>query len=144
MLTTTRILSVLIFAAATGITAHAQTDATQEHAPKIELKLLFIGAAPDAQGKNTDRAARTRGFADFLGGEFTSVRVVARDGFDPQSTGDADVVLLDWSQTEVDISKMRELKSPLGARDAWSHPTVLLGSAGLLLAGPWQLKGAHG
>jgi hypothetical protein len=144
MSTTTRILSVLISAATASIMAHAQSGESQAQTPEIELRVLFVGTAPDTQGRAAARAARTRDFADFLGREFTSVGVVARDGFDPKRAVDADVVLLDWSQSEVDLDKMSELKSPLGPRDAWDHPTVLLGSAGLLLAGPWQVKGAHG
>jgi hypothetical protein len=142
--TTTRIISVLIAAATAGILARAQSGASQTQTAKIELRLLFVGTAPDAEGKAATCAARTRDFAEFLGREFKSVRVVARDCFDPQSAADADVVLLDWSQSDVDLDKMGELKSPLGPREAWTHPTVLLGSAGLLLAGPWQIKGAYG
>jgi len=136
------ILSALYAAAAAGLAPRAQVAAS--HPPKIALDVLFVGAAPDAPGKAADRAARTRDFVRFLGEEFESVRAAARDGFDPASVGDADVVLLDWAQSEVDLGKLGELRSPLGPRDAWAHPTVLLGSAGLLLAGPWQLKGAHG
>ena len=39
---------------------------------------------------------------------------------------------------------MRKLKSPLGRRDEWEKPTVLLGSAGLHLAVAWKLKGGSG
>ena len=39
---------------------------------------------------------------------------------------------------------MRKLKSPLGRRDEWEKPTVLLGSAGLNLAVAWKLKGGSG
>ena len=53
-------------------------------------------------------------------------------------------VLLDWSQSDVDLAKMAEITSPLGPRDQWTKPTVLLGSAGLLLAGPWELIGSYG
>jgi hypothetical protein len=53
-------------------------------------------------------------------------------------------VLLDWSQSDVDLAKMAELESPLGPREKWNTPTVLLGSAGLLLAAPWELIGSYG
>ena len=39
---------------------------------------------------------------------------------------------------------MRKLKTPLGLRDEWEKPTVLLGSAGLNLAVAWKLKGGSG
>ena len=53
-------------------------------------------------------------------------------------------MLLDWSQGDVDLMQRKTLKSPLGPRDNWSTPTVLLGSAGLLIAGPWQTNGSYG
>ena len=34
--------------------------------------------------------------------------------------------------------------SPLGNLDAWNTPTVLLGSAGHLIAGPWYVVGGAG
>jgi hypothetical protein len=39
---------------------------------------------------------------------------------------------------------MRILKAPLGTREDWKKPTVLLGSAGLNLAVSWKLKGGSG
>ena len=144
MRTPARVSACLIAAAAAVAPARAQDAASTERPPKVALRVLFVGTAPEAKGKCAERAARTRDFADFLGGAFESVRVAAREGFDPRSAAGADVVLLDWGQGEVDLARMNALKSPLGPREAWDHPTVLLGSAGLLLAGPWQLKGAHG
>ena len=37
-----------------------------------------------------------------------------------------------------------DLKSPLGERSRWNTPTVLLGSAGHLLAAPWKVFGGSG
>ena len=51
-----------------------------------------------------------------------------------------DVILLDWPQGE-ETREMRKLRSPLGKRDEWEKPTVLLGSAGLNLAVAWKLQG---
>ena len=51
------------------------------------------------------------------------------------------VSLLDWSQDE---SRVGDAKSPFGKLEDWSKPTVLLGSAGLLLATQWQLIGGAG
>ncbi len=39
---------------------------------------------------------------------------------------------------------MRKLTSPLGRREDWEKPTVLLGSTGLNLAVAWKLKGGSG
>jgi hypothetical protein len=44
-------------------------------------------------------------------------------------------------KTDKDI---RKAKSPLGKLEGWNRPTVLLGSAGLLLAGQWQNIGGAG
>jgi hypothetical protein len=37
-----------------------------------------------------------------------------------------------------------KVTSPLGKLEGWSRPTVLLGSAGLFMAGQWQLIGGAG
>ena len=98
---------------------------------RLPLHVLYVG----------NDKARAAAYADFLGQRFTKVRVLQRSGFDPSAARDADVVLLDWSQSETDVKNAR---SPLGPPDAWSKPTVLLGSAGLMMAGQWQLLGGAG
>jgi hypothetical protein len=132
--------------AAAAPTATNATNATNApRAAKVELKLLFVGANETAAtGAAATRAARTRDYVEFLKSEFTSVRAADRDHFDRKLVGDADVVLLDWSQAEVDLDHFATLASPIGPRDEWKTPTVLLGSAGLLLGVPWQLKGGFG
>jgi hypothetical protein len=50
-----------------------------------------------------------------------------------------DVVLLDWSQ-----ATSSTYISPLGDLESWDKPMVLLGSAGLMLAGPWSIIGGAG
>jgi len=50
-------------------------------------------------------------------------------------------VLLDWSQSD---SQLAKTPSPLGKIEEWSTPTVLLNSAGLLMAGQWQIIGGAG
>jgi len=72
---------------------------------------------------------------------FKQATVADRERFDPTVAKEADVVLLDWSQRDTDI---RSAKSPFGKLEDWSKPTVLLGSAGLLLAGQWQIIGGAG
>ncbi len=101
----------------------------------VALKVLYIGS------KETPRS---RGFAEFLKEHFAEVLVAHREGFEPAAAAHSDVVLLDWSQRDVDITRMAQLESPLGARDRWRKPTVLLGSAGLLIASPWNTTGAYG
>ena len=100
-----------------------------------ELDVLYIGAI---------ETPRAQSYEAFLTSHFASVRMADRDTFDPATVGDVDVVLLDWSQREVNLMKMSDIESPLGPREEWSTPTVLLGSAGLLIAGPWQTNGAYG
>jgi len=123
----------------------AGAGANREDDPpaRIDLSLLFVGTTKDV-GAVRGRAARTKDFVDYLRTQFDSVTAVDRSSFDPSLAEDADVVLLDWSQSEVDLGKWQQLPSPLGERDAWRHPTVFLGSAGLLMTAPWQLKGSHG
>lgn len=106
---------------------------TAQAAEKSALKVLFVGATDTPRGK---------AFADFLSERFETAKSVARDGFDPKSAADFDVVLLDWRQPDVkDIAKA---ESPLGPRDAWAKPLVLIGSAGLLIATPWETSGGYG
>jgi hypothetical protein len=108
-----------------GSTAHA--------AERIALKVLFVGA--------TD-TPRVKAFAEFLTERFETTKAVARDGFDPKTAADFDVVLLDWRQP--DVKDIATAESPLGPRDAWNKPLVLIGSAGLLIATPWETSGGYG
>lgn len=102
-------------------------------------RILFIG---DPQKQ------RAQVFAEFLRKHFEHVDVAARDGFNPLSARTADVVVLDWPQTELAIDSPGEtrpaLVCPLGSREHWSRPTVLLGSAGLVLSTQWKTKGGWG
>jgi hypothetical protein len=131
----------------------APTAPTAANAAKVDLRILYVGAtdaapaagaADAAKRRGGNAGARTRDYVEFLKSEFTSVRAADRDHFDRKLVGDADVVLLDWSQAEVDLDHFATLASPIGPRDEWKSPTVLLGSAGLLLGVPWQLKGGFG
>ncbi len=96
-----------------------------------ELSVLYVGSE------------RTAEFVPFL--KQNVVRVESRDrhNFNPSDAASFDVVLLDWPQNE-ESRDMRKLTSPLGARENWGRPTVLLGSAGLNLAVAWKLKGGTG
>ena len=96
-----------------------------------DLKVLYVG---------NERAAA---YVDFLTGKVARIEATTRNEFKVSDAAAFDVVLLDWPQGE-ETREMRKLKSPLGARDDWEKPTVLLGSAGLNLAVTWKLKGGSG
>jgi hypothetical protein len=100
--------------------------------PRLPLRVVYLG------NENTPRATE---FVDFLRTRFEQVAERNRDDLDLDSIGAFDVLLLDWSQSDSGSAKA---VSPLGSRDRWSMPTVLLGSAGHLLATPWQIIGGAG
>jgi hypothetical protein len=96
---------------------------------KSDLRVLYVG---------TPSSPRGEAYIKFLAAHFRRAEAADRDGFDPEKANGFDVVLLDWPQSE------REAKQPFGPRDSWAKPTVLLGSAGLLLARAWEVHGAIG
>lgn len=120
----------LIALAAIALAAFADMAAAVPlNAPR---RILFVG---------NEGTPRTEAFTGLLKKHFAEVSVADRKDFDPAIAADMDVVLLDWSQQ--DTMPPRSV-SPLGTREDWSKPTVLLGSAGHLLAGPWQVIGGSG
>jgi hypothetical protein len=128
----------LIFVLFAGV----PTVAAEVLKPPDPQRVLYVG------NRGTPRA---EAYARFLAEHFARVDVAGRDGFDPGSAAAADVVVLDWSQEDARPDGQlkfpypeRALKSPLGERAGWSRPTVLLGSAGHLLAAPWQVHGGLG
>ena len=96
-----------------------------------DLKVLYVGSE------------RESAFVGFLSGKVARIEARSRRDFQPRDAAPFDVVLLDWPQGE-ETREMRKLKSPLGRREEWAKPTVLLGSAGLNLAVAWKLKGGSG
>lgn len=94
----------------------------------IAKRIIYVGNV------GTERA---KAFEGFLRGHFAEVTVADVKSFIPSLAPKADVVLLDWSHDDPGSSDT----SPLGARDAWSTPTVLLSSAGRSLAVPWEIIG---
>jgi hypothetical protein len=98
----------------------------------LPLHVVYVG---------NSKSPRAADYEAFLKKHFKRVSVADRERFDPATAKAADVVLLDWSQSETDV---RKAKSPFGNLEDWHRPTVLLGSAGLLLAGQWQLIGGAG
>ncbi|MBI4661792.1 MAG: hypothetical protein HY735_23465 [Verrucomicrobia bacterium] len=99
-----------------------------------QLKVLYVGDAA------SPRAADFKAFLELNAGQ---AAVANRNGFDPRQAAGFDVVLLDWPQTGQQLDSPSH-KSPLGPRDQWVKPTVLLGSAGLNLAVAWMAKGGSG
>jgi len=99
-----------------------------------ELKVLYVG------DPGTPRAREFEGFLKLNCGK---VAVASRRGFQRDQAKDFDVVLLDWPQSSRE-NGAEPTRSPLGDREAWAKPTVLLGSAGLLTAEVWEVKGGFG
>jgi hypothetical protein len=99
---------------------------------RLPQRVLYVGNA---------KSPRAKEFAHFLRQHFARVEVAEREGFDPARARRADVVVLDWSQRD---PRTKPPTSPLGKRSAWDKPTVLLGSAGHLLAGSWEVRGGSG
>lgn len=96
-----------------------------------ELNILYIGKE------------RTSEYVRFLEENVAHVTAIDRAEFDAAYGASFDVVLLDWPQNRK-AHDMRNLISPLGKREEWSRPTVLLGSAGVNLAVSWELRGGIG
>ncbi len=99
-----------------------------------QLRVLYVGNA---------QSSRAADFKAFLSTNVAKVDVASRDGFDPATAKDFDVVLLDWSQGESQ-GNFPPKKSPLGRRENWHTPIVLLGSAGLHMSIVWEVKGGFG
>ncbi len=110
------------------------------------VSLCTVALALEKQGLRVLYLARndenrTEAFEEFLNEHFESVTVVAREKFKPEMARRFDVVVLDWPQSE---RLTGEYESPLGSLEDWNLPTVLLGSAGLQMAGPWNVIGGAG
>lgn len=101
---------------------------------RLPQRLLFVG-----QATHEERAAS---FERFLAGRFADVRRVTHETVTPEAVAGADVVLLDWRQDG--DTPMPPPRCPLGERNAWTKPTVLLGSAGLYVACLWKVNGGAG
>ncbi len=100
---------------------------------KLPLRVLYL--ARDGE------TIRREVFTSFLQERFEHVVTLPRRDFQTPKDEKFDVVLLDWAQDE---DRIEQYPSPLGKLESWSVPTVLLGSAGLLIAGPWQTVGGAG
>jgi hypothetical protein len=99
--------------------------------PTLPQRVLYIGhRGPD--------------FELLLKRHFAQTQTFSREAFKPAQAKDYDVVLLDWPQSEEARADRQGKSCPLGRREEWNKPTVLLGSAGLNLAVVWKLKGGSG
>jgi len=108
---------------------------------KMPLRVLYLA-------RDDDRRRETA-FAEFLAANFVQSASEKRSTFKPETATQYDVILVDWSQAEThqpnaDFGAPRNYPSPLGEREAWSTPTVFLGSAGQIIAGPWETIGGAG
>jgi hypothetical protein len=122
-----RFSNLLLAVVTLGILVSGGADA----ADLKDLKVLYVG---------NERAPE---YVKFLTGKVAAVTAKSFSDFRPAEARDFDVVLFDWPQGET-TRDMRKLGSPLGPREEWNRPTVLLGSAGLNLAVAWKLKGGSG
>jgi hypothetical protein len=119
--------TVLLVSLAFALLAAGRTRADE----LAHLKVVYVGS---------ERAAD---YVDFLKGKVARIEAIKRSEFKPKDAQPFDVVLLDWPQGQ-EAQQLRWSTSPLGERDGWTKPTVLLGSAGLNLAVVWKLKGGSG
>jgi hypothetical protein len=110
--------------------------------PAIPLRVTYVGKP------GTERAQQ---YLALLKGRFAHAEAADRDHLDRAAVAAADVVVLDWSQADAQEGGRfefpypeRALRSPLGRRGDWDRPTVLLGSAGHLLAACWEVHGGSG
>ena len=96
--------------------------------PLLPQRVLYIGH-------------RASDFEPFLKKHFAEVKSVSLDEFKPSQAKDFHVVFLDLAAERQYARGLGLDGSPLGKREDWHKPTVLLGSAGLNLAVVWKLKG---
>ena len=119
-----------------GLLAFCGAASASEPVRTLEqTKVLYVGDA------GTPRATYFQGFLRHNVGR---IEVASRHTFKPSNADEFDVVLLDWPQSNSARDDRKTGHSPLGDRDAWSKPTVLLGSAGLNLAVVWKVRGGSG
>jgi hypothetical protein len=122
----------LIAFVAGGLFVVAATSPARTFADeRLQLSVLYLKTEGD----------RAKDFTEFFRKHFVKVEAANRDAFDVNRASVFDVVVLDWSQRD---TSSRDAVSPLGDRATWGKPTVLLGSAGHLLASPWSVIGGSG
>ena len=120
-----RLFCILLFGL--GLLGPLQAAPT---AALIPLRVLYVGDRPER-------------YVPFLQEHFAGVESLPLTKEAPKPTEPCQVVLLDWPDTKGLRERPLDI-SPLGRREDWRHPTVLLGSSGLNLAVSWRLKGGSG
>ena len=109
--------------------------AAQLHCAELsKMSVLYVG---------TGGSARAQHFSSFLRTNVAKLETASRDEFKPAAASAFDVVVLDWPQ-QGERFKDAGFTSPLGKREQWSKPTVLLGSSGLNMAVVWKVRGGSG
>ena len=98
------------------------------------LSVLYIGDAGTPRADN---------FSSFIRTNVNKFESAARKGFDPAKAATFDVVVLDWPQGGGEGFRENP-NAPIGPREKWQKPTVLVGSAGLNLAVVWKVRGGSG
>lgn len=124
-------MTILVWLAILSLSDGRLFSQEAKHKALSELKVLYVGSEHPKE------------YVALIKEHVLQVEAVDRKAFSPEQAKDFDVVLLSWPQDE-ETSDMTMLVSPLGSRDSWHHPTVLLGSAGLNLAVAWQMQGGSG
>lgn len=113
--------------------------AAQDPSLNPALHIAFVGDLESERGAD---------FVKFLRQQFARVDSVERSKCTPDQLRTADVVVVDWPQSDGVSGWMEDKKkarhNPLGDLERWDRPTVLLGSAGLNLAADWNLPGTQG
>ncbi len=96
-------------------------------------------------------ADRLESFVPFLRSHVASVEGFKLTEFDPKQRDRFDVIVLDWQQVPTfgggpgnGFNYLTDEPCPLGERDAWDRPTVLIGSAGMRLSCKWAVRGSRG
>jgi hypothetical protein len=129
--------SLIIAAAVTGV-AFVMTSHVGAHGLGAKdlksLKVLYVGDPDTPRGKSIEELIRP---------SVSEYAAAKRDTFEPKSAAAYDVVVLDWPQDSANF-RIPNFAAPLGKREDWGRPTVLLGSAGLNLAVAWQVRGGSG
>ncbi len=113
-----------------GVCCATAVDAS-DAVEKLPIRVLYLGEDPQ----------RLDDFKKFFQSHFVSATGMSHGDFEVANAKEFDVVVLDWSQSE---ATPRTAVSPLGEREQWSTPTVMLNSAGLLMAGVWEIAGGSG
>lgn len=134
--------SLLFLLILTPITRLAAAQGTDEP-DAIPLRVAYVGSIDTARG---------RGYLGLLKRAFAEAKGVAIGSVTSSSFDGIDVVILDHevkpnTAEPVDAAPEQPKApppSPLGARDAWRLPVVLLGEAVITQTKHWRIKGFWG